>query len=106
MKKIISFLIFLLIVNTSLCAYCEELPQAETSNIEVVDVKPSVFTPKTEREIKAHISNIYGEENLQNIYDKVSEIAQNTINNRSLDLKRDDFKRNSDWYKEEIIYMV
>jgi hypothetical protein len=98
MKKIISFLIFLLIVNTSLCAFCEELQPKDTSNIAVVDVKPSVFTPKTEREIKAHISNIYGEENLQNIYDKVSEIAQNTINNRSLDLKRDDFKRNSDWY--------
>ena len=105
MKKIISFLIFLLIVNTGLCAYCEELPQDESPNIEVVDVKPSIFTSKTEREIKAHILNIYGEENLQNIYDKVSEIAQNTINNRSLDLKRDDFKRNSDWYKDEIIYM-
>ena len=105
MKKIISFLIFLLIVNTGLCAYCEELQPEDTFNIAVVDVKPSVFTPKTEREIKAHISNIYGEENLQDIYSKVSEIAQNAINNRSLDLKRDDFKRNSDWYKDEIIYM-
>ena len=89
MKKIISFLIFLLIINTGLCAYCEELSPEDTSNIAVVDVKPSIFTPKTEREIKAHILNIYGEDNLQNIYDKVSEIAQNAINTRSLDLKRD-----------------
>ena len=76
MKKIISFLIFLLIVNTGLCAYCEELRQDESPNIEVVEVKPSIFTPKTEREIKSHIRNIYGEENLQDIYDKVSEIAK------------------------------
>ena len=105
MKKIILFLIFLLFVNTGSCAYCEELPQEDTSNIEVVDVKPNVFTPKSEREIRTHITNIYGDENLQDIYNKVSEIAQNAINNRPLDLKRDDFKRNSDWYKDEIIYM-
>ena len=61
MKKIISFLIFLLIINTGLCAYCEELSPEDTSNIADVDVKPSIFTPKTEREIKAHILNIYGE---------------------------------------------
>ena len=56
MKRIISFLIFLLIVNIGSLAYCEELQPEDTSNIEVVDVKPSVFTPKTEREIKSHIS--------------------------------------------------
>ena len=105
MKKIILFLTFILIVNTGLCAYCEELQPEDTSNIAVVDVKPSVFTPKTEREIKSHITNIYGEENLQNIYNKVSEIAQNAIKNRSSELKREDFKRNSDWYEDEIIYM-
>ncbi len=52
MKKIITFLIFSLIVNTGLCAYCEEVPQEEPSNIAVVDIKPNIFTPKTEREIK------------------------------------------------------
>lgn len=105
MKKIISLLIFLLIINTNTVAYCEELPQEDNSNISVVDIKPNVFSPKTEREIKAHITNIYGEENLEDIYDKMSEIAQKATNNRSLGLKRDDFKRNSDWYKDEIIYM-
>ena len=105
MKKIILFFIFLLFVNTGLCAYSEDLPQEEKSNLPIIDVKPNIFTPKSEREIKNHITNIYGEEKLQDIYDKVSEIAQNAINDRPLDLKRDDFKRNSDWYKDEIIYM-
>ena len=104
MNKKILYLILLLIINTNLYAYCEDLQQ-ENSNISVVTVQPNIFTTKTEREIKSHITNIYGEEKLQDIYNKVSEIAQNTINNRSLDLKRDDFKRNSDWYKDEIIYM-
>ena len=81
------------------------MSQEDISDVAVIDAKTSVFTTKTEREIKSHIANIYGEENSQDIYDNISEIAQNAINNRPLDLKRDDFKRNSDWYKDEIIYM-
>jgi len=104
MKKIILFFIFLLFVNTNLYACCEELPQ-EDPNVSVAEIQPNIFTPKTEREIKSHIANIYGEENSQDIYNKISEIAQNAISNRALDLKRDDFKRNFDWYKDEIIYM-
>ena len=105
MKKIIIFLIFLLFVNTGLCSYSGVIPKEEISSITVADNQPNFFTPKTEREIKSHITNIYGEENLQDVYSKVSEIAQNAINNRSLNLKREDFRRASDWYKDEIIYM-
>ena len=45
-----------LIINTNTVAYCEELPQEDNSNIPVVDIKPNVFSPKTEREIKSHIT--------------------------------------------------
>ncbi len=105
MKKIILILTFLLIANSNLCAYCDEAVKEESSIVDENILCENVFTSKTEREIKSHIVHIYGEENSQNIYNKICEIAQTSVSNRSLDLKRDDFKRDSDWYKDEVIYM-
>ncbi len=104
MKKIILFLIFLLFININLYAYSQEISEKDT-NTAAADVQQSVFTQKTTKELKAHVTNIYGAENSEDIFNRINEIAQKTVDSRSLDLKKDDLNLVSDWYKDEIIYM-
>lgn len=54
MKKIIFFLVFSIIININVYAYCDELAQ-ENSNIAAADILPNIFSSKTERELKSHI---------------------------------------------------
>ena len=60
---------------------------------------------KIKKEIKDSIVEIYGKENSNEIYDKVLQNAEKAIKERSEDLLKQDLERNSDWYKNEIIYM-
>lgn len=58
-----------------------------------------------EKNIKDAIMNLYGKENTDKIYKNILNIAEKAKNERTLKLKMDDYKRVSDWYKDEVIYM-
>ena len=51
------------------------------------------------------IQAVYGEEQAGEIYDNLIKHAQTAIQNRPQNLKEQDKTRNSEWYKNEIIYM-
>lgn len=61
--------------------------------------------PKLENEILESIIKIYGEENSQEIFKQVLNLANSAIKERSEELKTLDKTRKNDWYKDEIIYM-
>ena len=60
---------------------------------------------KLETEMKTSIAHIYGKEQVDVIYPQVEKIIKKAKFQRSKDLYEDDIKRESDWYKEEVIYM-
>lgn len=60
---------------------------------------------KLEKNIKESIANIYGEHKVNVIYPRVFEIIKKAKQNRPLKLYMEDLSRESDWYKDEIIYM-
>ena len=60
---------------------------------------------KIQKKIKDSIVDVYGKENSDEIYDKVMQIADSAVKNRSAELKNSDKTRTDDWYKDEIIYM-
>ncbi len=60
---------------------------------------------KIKKEILNSIVEIYGQENSKEIYDNVINLAKKAIEQRPQELIEEDLKRESDWYKKEIIYM-
>ncbi len=60
---------------------------------------------KIKKEIYSSITEIYGKNNADEIYNKVIEQADKAISERSEELINQDKIRKSDWYKNEIIYM-
>lgn len=60
---------------------------------------------KLETSIKDSIAHIYGKEQVDVMYPKIEQIIKRAKFQRGKDLYEDDLKRDSDWYKEEVIYM-
>lgn len=58
-----------------------------------------------EQNIKESITNIYGAGQVDVIYPRVVQAIQKAKQNRPLKLYMEDLIRQSDWYKDEIIYM-
>ena len=110
MKKLITSIILTSFLATP-CAYAQEAFQpskaAETNTAvqTTQTLKQPVIPAKLEAEIKASISQIYGKEHCEEIYNKITEIAAQAIKNRPAELKKNDLNRSDDWYKDEIIYM-
>ena len=81
--------------------------KTEENLIQVQNI--DVSNLKIKKEIKESIDTIYeplyGKVGAQEIYDKVLDIAQKSIEERSNVLKEQDRNRKDDWYKNEIIYM-
>lgn len=104
MKKLISFLLMLSFSLTNL-ALAEEIitsePEPIKEEVSIIDSIPQ----KLKTEIKTSIAEIYGRENCDIIYENVLKIAEQSIKNRPLALKKTDETRPCDWYKDEIIYM-
>ncbi len=84
-----------------------EQTQAETTGNSGVYVtrEPAVISPKMEKEMRSNISRIYGEDKTDEIYNKITEIAAKAKAQRPEKLKQEDLTRESDWYKDEVIYM-
>lgn len=64
-----------------------------------------VIPPQLEKELKEEIKNVYGSDRVEEIYAHIFQIALKAKKERPEALKKDDLNRNSDWYKDEIIYM-
>lgn len=111
--KSLFVLVLLLLSITAPNFAMAETPPAEQpvviSNTEdsgvYVSRDPAVISPKIEKELKLNISKIYGQEKTDEIYNNIVAIAKNAKAQRSEKLKQDDLTRESDWYKDEIIYM-
>ena len=65
----------------------------------------SVVPKKLENEMKASISAIYGKEKTDEIYMQIEALITKIRAQRSASLKKEDFSRTGDWYKDEIVYM-
>lgn len=61
--------------------------------------------PHIKKELKLSIQNVYGQEKVEEIYQNIIKHALSAKENRPPKLKQQDIKRNSDWFKDEIIYM-
>ena len=112
MKKLISSLLLVsfLAANTAYAQNTDATAPAKSADkkeTQTVNVQSAQFTipAKLEAEIKASIVQIYGKDNCNEIYNKILEIAQQAVKNRSAELKSNDINRSQDWYKDEIIYM-
>ena len=70
-----------------------------------VELEKSVISSKLEKELKDEIEKVYGKENVDTIYSKIVEIAKIAKQNRPQNLKDEDLSRESDWYKDQVIYM-
>ena len=104
MKKITSILLLYFILFSSIPAFAtsEVNNKKHTQTAEVVQ---NEISSKIEKEIKESIIEVYGKKDADEIYDNVIKLAQRAIKARPQALIDQDLKRNSDWYKNEIIYM-
>ena len=99
----------LIIPFLALCLLTPNLAIAKTAIAEFDNQSQEVLTEsihkKLKNEIKSSIIDIYGKDNAEAIYKRVLEIADKAIKARPESLKKADFNRSDDWYKDEIIYM-
>ncbi len=102
MKKAILTIILLNFLFAPLCAQAVEL---HDKGVLLEEQAIDLNSKKIKKEIKDSIVEIYGKENANEIYDKVLQNAEKAIKERPEDLLKQDLERNSDWYKNEIIYM-
>ena len=108
----LSFLAIFFIFN---CAMADEIKANTANNVSVEtektqanikqDLSQLQIDSHIEKELKSSIQNVYGKEKTQEIYNNLILHAQTAIKNRPQTLKTQDKTRNSEWYKNEIIYM-
>ena len=96
--------VILLLFWGNINTFAEDLTP-ETSK-EVIQEENEFFVDsKIQKELKASIQNVYGKENVEEVYNNLIEHAKTAIKNRPQKLKKQDIERTSDWFKDEIIYM-
>lgn len=87
----------------------EQLEQEEIQTLSGTTTQRQKYFPvisnKLEKELKADISKIYGQDKTDEIYNRIVEIAEKAKENRPQNLLEQDLSRENDWYKDEIIYM-
>lgn len=102
MKRLIStiLLILTLINYTGLASLANELAlENQESSIEELVPK------KLEITLKNSLMHIYGKESVDEIYKRIEEQIKIAKIQRPKELIEDDIKRDSDWYKDELVYM-
>lgn len=127
-KKLVSFTLLMAMVSNSTVCYAYNSKRVASSDIsqnesklhladkikEVVVSKNDEFQnqndelvpKKLENEMKTAIAHIYGKSQVDEIYSKVLESIKKAKKQRGSSLYKDDLNRPSDWYKEEVIYML
>lgn len=89
---------------SSIQLFAEEL----NSNVQVDDTYATselIVPKKLETSMKNALMHIYGKEQVDAIYSKIEDQIKLAKSQRRLDLIEDDLKRQSDWYKDEVVYM-
>ncbi len=100
-KKVLSTLLLASLLGSNILL-TQNLVFAEVQ----ANVTEEIVVPKKiENEIYASIVQVYGEKRAKEIYERVMQIAKESIDKRSETLKNEDLTRADDWYKDEIIYM-
>lgn len=114
MKKLYFSLIILLFLSVFFtpAVNAEELSPVNTditatqNNNELSILSDEMYVNnKIKKELYDSITTVYGKEKTNEIYNEVLKHAKSAIEARSPQLKEQDITRNSEWYKNEIIYM-
>ena len=100
MKKILILTLTFLIFFTPSFAQSIDTKNKDFNSIDTIDV-----SVKLKKEIKEAVIEIYGKEHAEEIFEKVILQAQKAIQERPINLIKQDSNRTFDWYKNEIIYM-
>ncbi len=101
-KRFFSLLLSVLIITSYTAPYAlaqNQTQQTQTANYE------NLVPKKLELSMKDSIAHIYGKENVDAIYSNVELMIKQAKFERRPDLYEDDLKRDSDWYKDEVVYM-
>ena len=101
-KKFLSTLLISTMVFSSLSAVPISVYAEETQAVQADEM---VVSKRIENEIYSSIVQVYGEKQAKEIYDRVMQIAKESVEKRPEALKKEDLTRADDWYKDEIIYM-
>jgi len=104
-KKITTILLIAITFINILGAQCFSLAKSQSELIELTDKTDNLIPKKLEATIKNSISHIYTKEQVDEIYYKIEEQVKKAKQNRPQELIEEDLKRDSDWYKDEVIYM-
>lgn len=77
-----------------------------TEQTAVVQEEQEIFVDtRIQKELKSSIQNVYGKDRVEEVYNNLLLHAKTAIENRPQKLKIQDIERDSDWFKDEIIYM-
>ncbi len=101
-KKLLSLIFASLLLTSQLTVLASEAVIEDKNNKSEENI---VIPKRIENEIYNCIVQVYGEKQAKTIYDRVMQIAKESIEKRPEALKKEDLSRADDWYKDEIIYM-
>lgn len=103
------FSLFLLAVMTTcytVAPFASSLAYGSTAAVYSTSAGYENLVPKKlEASMKDAIAHIYGKENVDVIYCNIEKMIKKAKFERRPDLYEDDLKRDSDWYKDEVVYM-
>ena len=102
-KRFFSLLLSVLMITsyTAPYAFAQNQTQQKTQTANYENLVPK----KLELSMKDSIAHIYGKENVDAIYSNIELMIKQAKFERRPDLYEDDLKRDSDWYKDEVVYM-
>ncbi len=102
-KRFFSLLLSVLMITSYTAPYAfaqnQTQQKKQTANYE------NLVPKKLELSMKDSIAHIYGKENVDAIYSNIELMIKQAKFERRPDLYEDDLKRDSDWYKDEVVYM-
>ncbi len=109
-KRIVSLFLLIAIFFTysNTVVLAQTFAKKTTVNVNNISNNPNydnLVPKKLEETMKNSIMHIYGKENVDTIYAQIETIIKKAKFQRSQNLYDEDIKRDSDWYKDEVVYM-
>lgn len=108
MKKSLICVLLLFLLSFENIAYAEAITSKplQTGDENITSTTSEYFIDsEISKDVRKSIAEVYGENNVDEIYNKFVEKVQKSIKSRPIELKKQDKERVSDWYKNEIVYM-
>ena len=104
-KLLITILVLSVLFNYTIPAF--SFNSGFITNPKILDSiqTENIVSRDVEKKLKASISKVYGENQVDEIYENILKIIKETRYKRNERLKKEDLNRSNDWYKDEIIYM-